>query len=320
VRRSRLSGYAGDPVPPAGALLYAALGGTQTTSDLYLLDPADGSETVIGPIGFALTGLAFHPGTGVLYGVTSNNSAANPRSLITVNTTTGAGTLVGALGIASPVADCGFTNAGVLYGYRANTGTLYTINLLTGAATQASVYTIPFPASGTCMDFDDDNVLFVSPEGDDELYYNAVGPLFIPTAQIDLSGFAPGDGVINACSFTKPAQLWGIDVNSNGWFLIRINTLTGVITSLGQTLDWFDALAWDMRPTLAANYPFPPGLLPVKVVLDVTLVPSPRLARAPSSFPVLRPPQVVNTPPPPYIDKIRTRFAYTPRRLGRGGR
>jgi hypothetical protein len=85
----------------AQEVLYGADGGgggdtPGVTSNLYLLNPSSGALLqTIGPIGFAVTGLAEDPSTGTLYGVTSLGSTTNPGSLITVNKTTGAGTLVG---------------------------------------------------------------------------------------------------------------------------------------------------------------------------------------------------------------------------------
>jgi len=78
------------------AVLYSALGASNTTSSLYTLDSTTGAATSVGPIGFALLVFSFDPVSSVLYGLTSNNSV-NPRSVITVDINTGAGTLVAAL-------------------------------------------------------------------------------------------------------------------------------------------------------------------------------------------------------------------------------
>ena len=67
----------------------------------------------IGPIGFSVTGLAVHPTTGVLFGSTGNASPIYPGSLITINKTTGAGTLVGSFGIqGKTMTDLTFTSDG----------------------------------------------------------------------------------------------------------------------------------------------------------------------------------------------------------------
>ena len=121
-----IGGNAAGGAPPAEAVLYAAQGSVTTTSDLYTIDPDTGAATSVGAIGFSLTGMAFRPSDGVLFGVTSNNSASNPRSLITIDPDTGAGTLVGALGVTSGLADIAFRSDDVLYGYTPSTRTLYT--------------------------------------------------------------------------------------------------------------------------------------------------------------------------------------------------
>ena len=83
----------------SGQVLYGTTAANTTTSNLYILDPATGAVvSTVGPIGFAVTGLAVNPLTGVLYGSTSNNSANSPGSLITINKATGQGTLVGSFG------------------------------------------------------------------------------------------------------------------------------------------------------------------------------------------------------------------------------
>src|SRR3954447_24168376 len=84
--------------PAAGATLYGATAGNTNTGDLYTINTTTGNASLIGSIGFAVTGLAFDPLTGILFGSTSRNSIS-PGSLITINPATGAGTLVGAYGL-----------------------------------------------------------------------------------------------------------------------------------------------------------------------------------------------------------------------------
>lgn len=251
---NRLSGVAA-PLP--GAALYAAKGGSSTTSNLYTLDPATAAATSVGATGFGITGLAVHPSSGVLYGVTNNNSASNPRSLITVDTTTGAGTLVGATGVVNGIADIAFRSDGVLYGYGSSTHRLYTINLATGTATQVSATTIsPFPR-GFGMDFDSTDLLFVCPFGDNGLYVTVDETTAVVTNQVTLSG-APGPGglSVSAASFTTPAVFWATLIDPAGSdYLITINTSTGAITTIGVTLADVDAIAWATRATAGAPHP-----------------------------------------------------------------
>src|SRR5215216_3279616 len=85
----------------AQEVLYGADGAGGNLSNLYILDPTSGGAFQnIGPIGFAVTGLAVDPTDGTLYGSTSrmtSGGAPNPGSLITIDRATGAGSLVGDL-------------------------------------------------------------------------------------------------------------------------------------------------------------------------------------------------------------------------------
>ena len=54
------------------AVLYGANGAQGNPASLYILNPATGGiVSTVGAIGFAVTGLAVHPTTGVLYGSTA---------------------------------------------------------------------------------------------------------------------------------------------------------------------------------------------------------------------------------------------------------
>src|SRR5215208_1694056 len=116
-----------------GQVLYAADGQGGIAGNLYIIDPANGAVVqTIGPIGFAVTGLAFHPGTGVLYGTTGAEN--DPPALITINTSTGAGTLVGNNTV-GPIADITFRSDGTLFGWTEGSDDLVTVNTATGVET-----------------------------------------------------------------------------------------------------------------------------------------------------------------------------------------
>src|SRR2546423_15055363 len=99
-------------------ILYGAIG-NGTLSDLYILNPSNGSVVAdLGPTGFSISGLRFDPTTGVLYGSTTNFAGGVPQSLIRLNPATGMGTLVGSLGVPGhSAADIAFTRGGQLYGW-----------------------------------------------------------------------------------------------------------------------------------------------------------------------------------------------------------
>lgn len=114
-------------------------------STLVRLDPATGALLqTIGPVGYIINGLAVDPTTGTLYGSTSSQSESCSNCLsriVTINTSTGAGTVVGPTG-QSQVATITFTPSGAMYGWADQVTTpsgedddLVSINKATGAAT-----------------------------------------------------------------------------------------------------------------------------------------------------------------------------------------
>src|SRR5262245_10893442 len=99
-------------------LIYATDGQNGNLGNLYTIDPTTLALATVGPIGFAVTGLALNPITGVLYGDTAPRGT-NTRQLITVNTATGAGTLIGPLGVG--LDGIAFDADGTLYGWSGRT-------------------------------------------------------------------------------------------------------------------------------------------------------------------------------------------------------
>ena len=95
-----------------------------------------------------MTGLAFHPTTGVLYGSTGNANTALQGALVTINPATARVTVIGSFnagpvnGSGSPatMGDIAFDSAGNLYGVATIGGpNLYSINPATGQATVVGV-------------------------------------------------------------------------------------------------------------------------------------------------------------------------------------
>ncbi len=222
----------------ADLFLYAALGGSDVTSDLYIATPSVGDMNSIGPIGFALTGLALDPTTDILYGSTSANSANNPRSIITIDRDTGEGTLVGATGLSQPVGDISFDAAGNMYGWRAGTNSrLVSINKATGVATVIGSTT----TSGGAVEFVGADLYWFSQNlGDFESTVNlGTGAL---TPVVVMSGDAPGTSGSAYNSETLVMYLCGF-----GHFY-SIDLVTGVVTFLSSTGLNLDAIAWAPLP------------------------------------------------------------------------
>jgi len=79
----------------------AAYQGRDGLATLYRIDPLNGSATAIGSgIGFErVSGLAFHPSTGILYGIGERDAEPlDINVLITIDLVTGVGTEVGPTG------------------------------------------------------------------------------------------------------------------------------------------------------------------------------------------------------------------------------
>lgn len=126
--------------------------------DLYFVNSANAQATLIGHTGDGIWGMTFSS-KGVLYG-------ANSTGLYTINTATGADTLIGVNGV--PLAgDIEFDSAGNLYETGAD-GALYGINAATGAATRITgpnaaiptdIYGLAF-YKGTLYGFSGDNHVY----------------------------------------------------------------------------------------------------------------------------------------------------------------
>jgi hypothetical protein len=227
---------------------------TTRTNDLITINTADGSPTLVGPMGAGtMPGLAADPNTSILYG---GHGQGIPE-VYRIDPSNGAATLIGNSGLgfaAIPALD--FSLDGVLYAsvnIVADGGTggdhLATINTANGMATVIGPY-------GTCggeaCDF----------EGMEAIAFNASGTLYGATANsaglpglytidvntghatlvaliFDAAGSPPGGGV-SALQFGCDGVLYGGTARStgqtNGGQLIAINPVTGVFTVIGQAI------------------------------------------------------------------------------------
>ena len=77
-------------------VLFAALAGQAgPSSDLYTVDSSTAVMTSVGDIGDPLSGMAMDPTDGTVYGTTASNNPTNSGTLVTVDTNTGAETIIG---------------------------------------------------------------------------------------------------------------------------------------------------------------------------------------------------------------------------------
>lgn len=259
-------------------VLYAAKGGSSTTSDLYTVDPVTAVGSSVGDIGHAMTGLAFDPTDGTLFGATSSNSTANPDTLITIDTTTAAATVIGALS-SKTVPDIAFDSTGALFGWNNTDKRIVTIDKATGAVTNlASAPAFAGFAFGNGLSFTTVDVLYFSPKG-------ATGNLYTVNtssgAQTSLGAMTQGTlptstGSIMAFSFTDADVLWGI-YNSAQLATVDVSTrVWSNVATLSPGALW-DALAWSAG---GAGPPPPSTIEGVSFAFtDSALEPSPTWTR-----------------------------------------
>jgi Ca2+-binding RTX toxin-like protein len=242
-----------------GPELYASDGAGGNPGTLYKVDSATGAKTeTIGDIGFGVTGLAFDPITGILYGSTSSEDVNEPGSLIRINPSTGAGTLIGAPGTTiitgcdTGTADLTFTTDGQLWGWTECSDDLVQIDKATGVGTTVGTGT---GSSGSGLDADpDDNTLWLTPQNDTGDYGTVDRTTGVFTSQGTLDG--DNGNSINSLAWSCDGEtLYGTS-NIDGGApspreFITIDTATDHITVLGGPAGidvQQDAIAFDCSP------------------------------------------------------------------------
>jgi hypothetical protein len=252
--------------------LYVATGSNGVASTLYSVNPATGASTSIGsvtisgnPIG--LTGLAFHPSTNVLYGVTTNPSGGittNRNCLVTINPANASATLVGPLlvgGLGRNISDIAFSATGTLYGW-ANSATagaseLATINLTTGGVTIInSDYAGSTKGGGLAFTTADADVLYMSPATSSETLWKINRSTGAATPGPTMNAGFPNN-FINAMAYsTASSAMYGVNSYIFGELnglpsaeatLVTINTSSGNVAPLGALPRDTDAMAFSMN-------------------------------------------------------------------------
>jgi hypothetical protein len=244
----------------AASVRSAVSGDAPIAGNLYTVNLANGTASLVGairlpgskPIG--VTGMAVHPSSGVLYGITSEQSPNSPRSLVTIDPTSGAASLVGDLGRNG--SDIAFDAKGTLYVWLPVTSQLGTVDISNATVTPIGR---PGPAGSPAgIAIDPNGMVYVTSKGASGTLDNV--DLVTGALQIGppLTG-APFSTQINSMSFSPSGLL--LAVNSNGGSpantrLVTINTATGAVATIGALPDDTDALAFtgggtNLAPTLS---------------------------------------------------------------------
>lgn len=143
-----------------GSLNWHGLAANESANLLYIIDLDDSNNlktvtpagviTTIGPAEIDGRGMAYDDTHGILY-------ATGGGSLYTVDTTAGASTLVGSMGISNNRIGLAYDEVGgVLYANNADTGSLYTLDVTTGAAALVG-------ANGATTGFGIDGLAWLAP-------------------------------------------------------------------------------------------------------------------------------------------------------------
>jgi hypothetical protein len=220
-------------------------------SNLYRLDPATGAATSVGNTGYAITGLAQDPTTGILYGISNNKSPIAQRTLLTIDPATGAATPIGPLGLV--IADITFDSQGRLFGWSEESDELASIDKQTGAATEIGPNELNTYGSGSAFDINDTFWFFGDGEGkgEDENNLGEYHTIDTVTGKETFRGFLTpldeNESSISAAAFDCARTTLYATVNNFGEppaNLVTIDTATGALTNKGLTVTGADGLEW----------------------------------------------------------------------------
>jgi hypothetical protein len=245
----------------AGVIFAATAAGA--AGELYTLDPATGAVIAdIGPlndasaVNYPITGLAFNPLTGTLYGSTGNAGSVDAM-LVTINPLTAQVSVVGPFnagptnsnGDPSTMADIDFDGAGNLYGVASIGGpNLYSINPATGQATLVGANGVSTSTSGGGLGISPGGIFYGTPTASRFGTYNSTTGAFTNIAN---PAKPTGGGAYGALSFGD-GTLYGLNVGAGSPPSTAIATFdlaTGATTLVGTTLSSLDAIAYVPEPT-----------------------------------------------------------------------
>jgi len=249
------------------ATLYGATA-AGAAGELYILNPASGAVVQdVGPlndagaVNYGMTGLAFSPVNGLLYGATHNSGAAPASTrarLVTIDPNTAVVTVIGAfnagnVGTPATMADIAFDAAGNLYGVGSVGGPqLYSINITTGQATVIGNTGLTSTTGGG-LGVSSSNVFFGTPTASRFGTYDSITGLYTNIA----NPTKPVGGAYAALSFDDTGVLYGLNLGSASpppTHLVTIDPITGAVTDIGASVNSLDAIAFVPEPGAAVLF------------------------------------------------------------------
>jgi hypothetical protein len=255
-------------VPVNAQLLYGAATGVPSgenaplPSSLYLLDPATGGATLIGPIGFDnVTGLAFL-GDGRLVGSANGDTIFGSRTsiLIEIDPVTGAGALIGIIGQdfndgCGRVPDITYdpsTNS--LYGWgdrcpTTNDDRFLVIDQNTGAGTIIGPTGFEGSGNGLAVNRLSGEIFAAPGEGLYTVDPTTGAATLIPATAdnvpclINALDFQPGTNILFGSLFDVNVCT-GFTAFGGGFHLVTIDTVNGSTANVGLTVPGLDAIVF----------------------------------------------------------------------------
>jgi len=231
------------------------------SGELYILNPATGGILQdVGPLNdssannYSVTGLAFDPITGVLYGSTGGVTGTE---LLSINPFTGSVNVIGSFntGISgNTMADLAFDHSGDLFGVGSTGGpNLYSINLGTGQATLVGSSGLTFTVGGG-LAISSAGAFYGAPQ-------NGLFGTYNPTTgaynNITTPTYPEGSASSFAALTFDGSILYGDNLAGNGGsgstHLVTIDPATGAVTDIGPSVTHLDAIAFSVpEPTALA--------------------------------------------------------------------
>jgi hypothetical protein len=222
-------------------------GAPNVAGSLYLVDSSSGAAKVVGPLlaegkPIGVTGLAFHPVHGTLYGVTALLSPNFPHMLLRIDPASGTATVVGDLGAAG--SDISFGKDGTLYVWLRESRQLGTVNLGTGKVTALGPVGPPDTVGGLTLDSKGRAYLAATgATGSLDTVDTATGLI---TKGVPLTG-APYPNGINSLTSSPDDEIFAVNTNMGNpaaTLLVKIDAKTGKITKVGQLPSDSDAIVF----------------------------------------------------------------------------